>query len=243
MKCMNCGCDFETPYCGQCGQEAASGAVTLAEMKRSALRAFSLERGWLHTVVDLCTRPGAMLRDYLGGKRVVYIGPVKFALTIGAIYLIAMGVFHVPTPAGVSADEERAVELWNEFSQRFGQPLLLLAAPLIALATRLLFRGRGYTFAEHLTINLYIIGMQTLLVTPLFAFASFGMAVFAIAYTLCLLLMIAYFIWVIRQTLASSWWTAILGGVAAVIATGIFYMGIVTPIFLLFARMKGAPIV
>jgi len=243
MKCMNCGCDFQTPYCGQCGQEASSGKVTVAEMRRSALRAFSLERGWLHTVFDLCTRPGAMLRDYLAGKRIVYIGPVKFALTVGAIYLIAMGVFHVPTPAGVSADEERLVELWNEFSQRFGQPLLMLAAPLIALATRLLFPARGYTFAEHLTINLYVLGLQTLLVTPVFALASFGAAVFASAYTLCLILILAYFVWVIRQTLAERWWTAILGGMVAVVVAGISYMALVLPIFLLFARVKGVAVV
>ena len=242
MKCMNCGSDFETPYCGQCGQEAASGAVTIVEMKRSALRAFSLERGWLHTVVDLCTRPGAMLRDYLGGRRVVYIGPVRFALTLGAVYLIAMGVFHVPTPAGLSADEERMVELWNEFSQRFGQPLLILAAPLIALATRLLFPARGYSFAEHLGVNLYILGLQTLLVTPVFAFASFGTAVFAVAYTLGLVVILAYFVWVIRQTLASRWWTAILGGLVAALVAAVSSMAIVLPIFLVFTQLKRAPI-
>ncbi len=135
--------------------------------------------------------------------------------------------------AGVSADEERAVELWNEFSQRFGQPLLMLAAPLIALATRLLFPARGYTFAEHLTINLYVLGLQTLLVTP----------VFASGYTLCLILILAYFVWVIRQTLAERWWTAILGGMVAVVVAGISYMALVLPIFLLFARVKGVAVV
>jgi hypothetical protein len=134
------------------------------------------------------------------------------------------------------------VELWSEFSQRFGQPLLILAAPLIALATRLLFPARGYTFAEHLSINLYILGLQTLLVTPVFALASFGPAVFAVAYSFGFIVILAYFVWVIRQTLASRWWTAILGGMVAAFVAALCYMAIVLPIFLVFTRMKGVPI-
>ena len=41
---MNCGSDFDTPYCGQCDQETTSGKVTFAEIRRTALRAFNLER-------------------------------------------------------------------------------------------------------------------------------------------------------------------------------------------------------
>lgn len=236
---MNCGSDFGTPYCGQCGQEAASGKVTVAEMKRSLLRAFSLERGWLHTVFDLCVRPGSMLRDYLGGKRIVYIGPVKFALSAGAVYLIAMGAIHVPSPAGATAGEERVLELWNEFYQRFGQPLFLLAAPLIALATRVLFPARGYSFAEHLSINLYILGLQTLAFTPIFAMAYFGSNAFMVAYALGVAMMLAYFAWVIRQVLAERWWTAILGGMTAAVVASLAYFAIVLPFLVLFARVKG----
>jgi len=58
-----------------------------------------------------------------------------------------------------------------------------------------------------------------------------------------LILILAYFVWVIRQTLAERWWTAILGGMVAVVVAGISYMALVLPIFLLFARVKGVAVV
>ena len=39
------------------------------------------------------------------------------------------------------------------------------------------------------------------------------------------------------------WWTAILGGMVAVVVAGISYMALVLPIFLLFARVKGVAVV
>jgi len=133
MKCMNCGSDFSTPYCGQCGQEASAARVTPAELKRGFLRAASLERGWIHTMVDLTVRPGTMVRNYLDGKRVVYIGPFKYALTMVGLYILTTAVIGVPVSRDATAAGDAIGGLAREFGrfiQRTGQFLIVSLCPI-----------------------------------------------------------------------------------------------------------------
>jgi len=138
MKCMNCGSDFSTPYCGQCGQEASAARVTPAELKRGFLRAVSLERGWIHTMVDLTVRPGTMVRNYLDGKRVAYIGPFKYALTMVGLYILTTAVIGVPVSRDATAAGDAIGGLKREFGrfiQRTGQFLIVSLCPIRAGVT------------------------------------------------------------------------------------------------------------
>jgi hypothetical protein len=212
MKCMNCGSNFETPYCGQCGQEAAAARITLAEIRRSAARTLSFERGWLRTFTDLTLRPGKLVRDYLDGKRVVLIAPFKYAIAGFAVYLLVVWAVGTETTVfGMGLDEEfqqRVAELTGTVVKW----VMLAVCPLRAGAAWLLFRRRGLTFAEHLAMDLFIFGQTAIL--------------YAVNYAACLLsgidlgysnlwlipCLAAYNAWTFRGVCARSAWSAAGGG-------------------------------
>ena len=220
MKCMNCGFSVETPYCGQCGQEAASGKVTLAEMRRTALRAFSLERGWLHTVVDLSIRPGPMIRAYLDGKRVIYIGPVRYAITLNSLYIV-LATLLGPAALGLQSTEGGAEYERNAsvFFQQYGTPLLLLAAPLYAEASWLLFRRRGLAFSEHLAVILFVLGHSAIVYAVGGLVAALVPEHLAAIWSAMFVIGVVYYAWVLCGVCAGNAWTAI-GGALVVQAVG-----------------------
>ncbi|MFN9076230.1 MAG: DUF3667 domain-containing protein [bacterium] len=226
MKCMNCGSNFETPYCGQCGQEAASGKITFAELRRTAMRALSLERGWLHTVVDLTLRPGKAVRDYLDGKRVVYIGPVRYAITLNSAWILIMvlasnagvrmlGGLELRASADGVGDMQAMIE---EFLQRFWTLLMLLSAPVYAGFSWLIFRSRGLSFAEHLTLNLFNLGQSAVI--------ALGSALLTLLFpeqmgpimNISFLVGVAYYAWLLRGVCARNAWTAIGGAIVVQLA-------------------------
>jgi len=212
MKCMNCGSAFETPYCGHCGQEAASGKVTIGELKRTALRAFSLERGWLHTIVDLSVRPSAMIRDYLDGKRVVYIGPVRYAVTVCSLYIAFALLLPAMPVAGDPTLQANIQQAMETYTRHFFLPVLMLTAPFYALLSWGLFRKSGLTYAEHVTMQFYVFGQAILFWAP---FEAVGRCVPGSYLALTLVGLIGYMLyatWVLRGVCARGLWSAIGGG-------------------------------
>lgn len=238
MKCLNCGQEFATPYCGGCGQKASSGRITAVEVRESVQSELHLHRGWLRTIVELTRRPGGMIGDYLDGHRVVYIGPVKYALTMMAImtflaYSILPPMYVAPTGAKDAAAQQAVMELM----QRFGQILGGLYAPVFALISWGLFRRSGRTYAEHLTVNLYCTGHLTLLCLPCIALDSVlktaGMVTSGAFYGIGVL----YIAVVLRALFTRSMWTAILGsGVIVLGGSAICCVGMVPIVVIVMVR-------
>ena len=52
------------PACPQCAQAETAGRLSMAAMASLVGKHLKLERGLLHTLMDLTLRPGAMLRGY-----------------------------------------------------------------------------------------------------------------------------------------------------------------------------------
>jgi hypothetical protein len=227
MKCLNCGQLFETPYCGSCGQKASSGRITGREVREALQSELHLSRGWLRTIVELTRRPGGMIRDYLDGHRVVYIGPVRYSLTIMAMTIFLMfsvlpPMFAAPVDAGDAALQKALLDA----SQRFGQLLGVLHAPVFALLAWAIFFRSGLGYAEHLTASLYCTGHLTLgssLFMPLDSvLKTGGLVSSSVFYGVGII----YLALILRNLVARSWWTAgfasvaILFGGAAICCAG-----------------------
>lgn len=215
MKCLNCGHEFDTPYCGGCGQRASSGKLSMADVRQAVQSELHLSRGWLRTVVELTRRPGGMIRDYLDGHRVVYIGPVRYSLTIMAMtifltFSVLPPMFGVP----VDADDAALQKAMLEASQRFGQFIGVLHAPIFALLAWAIFFRSGLGYAEHLTASLYCTGHLTLVSSPFLpidsALETGGVVTSSVFYGVGVL----YLALILRDLVARSWWTAGLASIA-----------------------------
>lgn len=86
--CMNCHTEFRGLYCPNCGQASSTGRLTLYHAFENLVGIFTnVERGFIHTCIDLIYRPGYMMRDYVGGRRVEYVKPIQLLFFLVTVYL------------------------------------------------------------------------------------------------------------------------------------------------------------
>lgn len=82
--CRNCGCPEIQRFCPRCGQEDTPSALPvrqiLAEFLADLLQFDA--KIWI-TLRALIARPGFLTREYLDGRRVRYLSPLKLYLAIG----------------------------------------------------------------------------------------------------------------------------------------------------------------
>jgi hypothetical protein len=172
--CKNCSQTFEGNYCPQCGQKASTKRFSTRILFSELIdKIFPLDRGVLFTARHLLTRPGAMLRDYLDGKRAQFTKPIQFLLVMVAISLIFLSPdeFQQGFQSGFNDSSSQADK--NEFSQKMGQwisanmtTLITGIIPFMALVAHWMFRKRGVNFAEHFVVTCYLNGGSTLVGMP-----------------------------------------------------------------------------
>jgi len=135
-----------------------------------ATRFFSLERGWLCTVKELCTEPGPMIRRYIEGERLVYANPFAYLLVATAISVLVQST--IGFQEWILADTLNNPELSPQLAAFtrdvqeliFKQLLYVGLSILIPFAVflRLFFRRSGFNLAEMLVFTLYTGGHMLL---------------------------------------------------------------------------------
>ncbi|NBC18954.1 MAG: DUF3667 domain-containing protein [Bacteroidetes bacterium] len=212
-QCPNCGTPRRGDYCYRCGQHFMEGRLTLRRFgKEFVARFFRLERGLLHTFLQLCTEPGAVARRYVEGQRKRYANPLAYILLAATVSLLLFGFsedvmleyYVVQNEQMLEGASEEMMEAWQA---TFGEDpargmaegtvtvvkqlntyLTLLIALVFALLLRLFFGGTRYNYAEMLVFAFFTTGQLTLLmaiVTPFVLPISFWLylGVFIVGYT------------------------------------------------------------
>jgi Protein of unknown function (DUF3667) len=89
VKCLNCGAALAGPFCAECGQRALPPHPAVRELVKDALSEFS---GWdgklAETIRLLVRRPGELTRQWLEGRRVHFISPLRLYLTASLLYFV-----------------------------------------------------------------------------------------------------------------------------------------------------------
>lgn len=92
--CTNCGAPLGGRYCGECGQRHHEQAVHhfrhfVSEAIEDLTHADS--RLW-QTLLALLFRPGFLTREFLQGRRVRYLPPVRLYLVVSLIFFVIVGL-------------------------------------------------------------------------------------------------------------------------------------------------------
>ena len=107
-ECSNCGYSFTGRICPQCGQAATWMRYSWRQMILNVLDIWGLgNRPMFRTLRELFTRPGYMVRDYLGGHRQFYFPPFKLlAVSIVLVVFVSWltGVKYDSIFAGIAED-------------------------------------------------------------------------------------------------------------------------------------------
>jgi hypothetical protein len=162
--CLNCGAPTAGTYCGDCGQAARTARLSFPRLLREAAGGIlSFDSATVRTLRGLISRPGGFVRDYLLGRRVGYLGPLRYYLLVIALNVGASALLQHPSATATPAEPERSFWDQNLVQLQIGVAFALLMLPL-AVAQRMLHRRSGYHLAEHYAFNLYVLAQSVVVV-------------------------------------------------------------------------------
>ena len=88
-RCLNCGAPLSGAFCSECGQRDIPPYPSTRELAVDAISEFS---GWdgrlASTFRTLVQKPGLLTLEFLEGRRVRYISPLRLYLTTSLVYFL-----------------------------------------------------------------------------------------------------------------------------------------------------------
>ncbi len=183
-------------FCSNCGQRSDTHRLTIPHLAHDFFHALThADKSIFSLLAQLATRPGAVARDYIAGKRKRYFNPPREKWAPDPAVLA-----RIPTEEGKAnyvLMSSRSAEL-SGFIQRNGNLVAMIAIPFIALITWSFYRETNYNYAEFFTATLLFVTFSnlffTLIVYPLQSFYK-GTTVQASLPIVGLLLQIVYYTW------------------------------------------------
>lgn len=120
--CQNCGETYTGNFCPSCGQKHNVKRYEMATLLKDTISdAINFEHGFLRSFLELCWRPGYMMRDIIDGKRKDYNKPIKTIFVLATVYLIAAQLLD---PASFVKRKEVNLESIPAISQKLAEDTL-----------------------------------------------------------------------------------------------------------------------
>ena len=90
--CKNCDTEFTGKYCPECRQSVRELEKPIWSLMRDIISLIgSFDVRLFKTLVAICFKPGEISLDYLEGKRMKYLPPIKFYATVSFIFFLLLG--------------------------------------------------------------------------------------------------------------------------------------------------------
>ena len=162
--CRNCGVQMQGRYCHECGQDIFAGTgIPIFKLIGQVLdNAFALEGKTPRTLVNLIFRPGFLSREFMNGKVVRYVNPVKL-FWMSTLIFFALLISQINSTNWQTKDfnikshvlnTETKVMLFNYFT-KFAPYVAFLLIPFFALLLALFFWRRKFYYVHHLIFTVH----------------------------------------------------------------------------------------
>jgi len=156
--CLNCESKIvpTARFCAHCGQRTDTARLSFADMRRELMHSFvNVERGPVHFAWELLTRPGAMARDYVEGRRRRHYGPFATLVVLVGLTALALNLSGLQVLAQEGASGAPAAYLQQHFNL-----VLLIQLPLLGGLCALLFNDAQLTLPEHMVLVAYTLSVR-----------------------------------------------------------------------------------
>ena len=175
MICISCEYEHNGQYCPKCGEKAGTQRIRFVSILEESISTIAvMDKGFLFNVKNLALNPKQFINSYLKGKRKSVFNPLSFFLVSITLYILAQLAFKELFSDSLAFEPDQS----NRYNSGYlaGRFIYIhldyfwgLSLIWLSVSTKLLFQQ--FNFAEHLTINAFIIGQATLigiLVYPVF---------------------------------------------------------------------------
>lgn len=113
-NCPNCDTVLTGHFCSNCGQEAILHHASVAEFLHEFIGHYvALEGKLWGTVMRLLFRPGVLTLEYIRGRRVRFVQPLRLYLTLSLLFFALLkfsGTFSPSMTEGNEAAQKQAIE-------------------------------------------------------------------------------------------------------------------------------------
>ncbi len=92
-NCLNCGALLHGKYCHDCGQKNTDINVPFKELLHEFLwDELRIDSRFIHTLAPLITKPGFLTADYIAGRRVRYVPPLRTYVIISFVLFLLLAM-------------------------------------------------------------------------------------------------------------------------------------------------------
>lgn len=125
--CLNCGTTVVGRFCHVCGQENVIPKETFWHMVTHFFYDIThFDSSFFHTVHHLIMRPGFLSKEYMLGRRAVYLHPVRmYVFTSAIFFLLFFSVFNVNKNITTNLDDNLSLTerkaMANELKESYGK--------------------------------------------------------------------------------------------------------------------------
>jgi peptidoglycan/LPS O-acetylase OafA/YrhL len=169
--CRNCGARLEGAYCAACGQKVEPLTPTLGQLLHELTHELlNVDGKIFRSMRLLLTRPGFLTREYIAGRRVRYVSPLRLYLFFSVVFfaltqLVPGGGLKVEVTSGSGSaaqviDEQRTEEALAAANAAVGvwvpRAMFLLVPVFAALVMLLRRKARPNHYPPHLWFALHI---------------------------------------------------------------------------------------
>lgn len=172
MKCVNCNKELHGRICHNCGQKVFSQRWTVTILLNQFIQQITnIETGFWYTCRTLFSEPERLITSYWRGVTVTAYNPFRYMLIWTAINFIisfSLGIDDLlqehlqPSILGDNVDNAK-IDAADQKFDAWLNALVLLMIPVFALLTRWLFKRHQKNYAEHLILNSFMLGQQSLI--------------------------------------------------------------------------------
>jgi hypothetical protein len=174
--CKNCDQKVEHKYCAFCGQKTSVQPLSTSRIiKEISDNIFQINHGLFFSIKELTLRPAQSIENYLNGRRKQYFQPIAYAFTLATLFFILTKLveqstfiddlfegFTLSAEDRMSAVSDANTRVIAWLSNNYAYTTMLVA-PIYALASFIAFSNNKRNYLEHLVVNLYVTGHQSLI--------------------------------------------------------------------------------
>ncbi len=218
-QCKNCHHSFEGNFCNHCGQQADVRKIDFKYIFYDLQQGlFNFDSGMLYTIKELFTRPGHSIREFLEGKRVHHFKPVSLVVILATTYAFLFHYFGKNIVEFTDSGEKiylSRIALIGDWIEAHYTLSILAIIPLFSVASYLLFKKLGYSFAEHLILNTFMSAQRFVISIVLLPAKLFWETQHDVIGQINQFISLGLMCWVLIQFFNSElWWKALLKSVA-----------------------------
>lgn len=153
-KCLNCEYSLNSmdQYCPSCGQATYREEDVGSFVTHFLNDYFTFDSKIFRSIQPLFSKPGLLTLEYLKGKRVKYIPPLRLFIFTSIIFFLLLGLLDSSAEVVVIDSEDR---FWDRFFESWLPKLFFILSPLFAILLAMLFKKREGSLLVHFLFSLH----------------------------------------------------------------------------------------